>query len=79
MIPIIDEQGQPEDFTEILESIDFQMALSGFTWQSDRVVAYINNLHSAAGYTPATQEIGRYALSYRQLQSLKNKLEGVTK
>ncbi len=77
--PIVIEPDQPEDLTEILEEVDFWLYQSGFTWHSERVINYINRLHSVAGYTPVTPEIARYAISYRQLQSLKNKLVGMTK
>lgn len=79
MIPVLHEPDQPDDFIEIIEEIDFHLLINNLTWHSERVMDYINRLHSVAGYTPATPEIARYAISYRQLQSLKNKLEGMTK
>lgn len=75
MIPIIDEQGQPKDFAEILDSIDFQMSRAKLTWQSNRVIDYVKKLHAIAGYFPKTPEIARYALSYSQLQTLHKKLK----
>jgi hypothetical protein len=79
VIPVLHEPDQPDDFIEIIEEIDFHLLINNLTWHSERVIDYINRLHSVAGYTPVTPEIARYALSYRQLQSLKNKLMGMTK
>lgn len=77
MTPIIDEPNQPDDFIGLLDNIDFLLLRVNLTWNSDRVVQFIDRIHGMAGFKPATAEIARYALSYQQLQALKRKLEAV--
>jgi hypothetical protein len=78
MPPILTEDDQPEDFTALLEELDLLLSQAKLHWQSDRIVAFIARLHHAAGYTPPSPEASRYALSYRQLQTLATKLKNET-
>lgn len=75
--PILTEPEQPEDFEEIIGGVEASMRLRGLNWHSDRVVQFVQKLHELAGYTPANYEIARYALSYRQLKTLKSKLDSM--
>ena len=66
---------QPDDFTEVLDSIGFLLKQSGMSWGHERVVALVNNLHAAAEYIPANYQCAGLALSYQQLKAIENKLE----
>jgi hypothetical protein len=72
--PIITEQNQPEDFTPVMDEIDFLLSRLGLTWKSERVTTYAHRLLASVGYTPATPELARYALSHRQLTIFRDKL-----
>ena len=73
--PIVSEPNQPDDFTEVLDSIEFFLKHFGMSWRHERVVALVRNLHAKAGYAPATYEFARFALSYQQLKAIEKKLK----
>ena len=73
--PIVFEAEQPADFSEVIENIDFYLKHLGLSWGNPRVIALIDRLHSAAGYSPPTPEIARIALSYQQLKAIEKKLQ----
>ena len=73
--PIVSEPDQPDDFGDVLESIEFWLKRAGMSWSDERVVNFVNNLHAAAGYIPATYEIAVNVLSYRQLKAIEKKLK----
>jgi hypothetical protein len=77
--PIVSEPDQPDDFTDVLDSIDFHMRRLKIFWTTPKIVEFVNRLHAAAGYTPATYEMARYALSYKQLKAIENRLENAIK
>ena len=66
---------QPDDFTEVLDSIEFLLKQSGMSWGHERVMALVNKLHAKTGYVPVNYEFARFALSYQQLKAIENKLE----
>jgi hypothetical protein len=88
---IVSEPDQPDDFTDVLDSIEFYMGHLKMSWATfpnsevldqeldNKVIAFVNRLHAAAGYTPATYEIARYALSYKQLKAIEKQLENAIK
>ena len=73
--PIVCEEGQPDDFADVLDSIEFLLKQSGMSWGHERVMALVNKLHAKAGYVPVNYEFARFALSYQQLKAIENKLE----
>jgi hypothetical protein len=75
MPPIVSELDQPDDFTDVLDSIEFWLKRAGMSWSNERVVDFVNRLHAAAGYIPATYDIAKWALSYRQLKRLENAIK----
>jgi hypothetical protein len=77
--PIVSEPDQPDDFTDVLDSIEFWLKRAGMSWSNERVVDFVNSLHAAAGYIPATYDIAKWALSYRQLKAIKERLEDAIK
>ena len=77
--PIVFEPNQPDDLSDVLDSIDFQLGRLGIFWTSPRIVEFIDKLHAAAGYIPATYKIAIVALSYRQLKAIEKQLENAIK
>ena len=73
--PIVSELDQPDDFADVLDSIEFLLKQSGMSWGHERVMALVNKLHAKAGYVPVNYEFARFALSYQQLKAIENKLE----
>lgn len=74
MPPIVSEPTQPDDFSEVIDSIDFYLKHLGLSWANPRVIALIDRLHAAAGYSAPTPEIAIAALSYKQLKAIEKKL-----
>jgi hypothetical protein len=68
------EPDQPEDFTPVLDEIDFLLSRLGLSWKSERVTTYVHRLLASVGYTASTPELARYALSHRQLTIFRDKL-----
>ena len=73
--PIVCEEGQPDDFADVLDSIEFLLKQSGMSWGHERVMALVNNLHAAAGYIPANYQCAGLALSYQQLKAIEKRLQ----
>ena len=73
--PIVTEPDQPDCFEYALLQLETKMLIKGLTWQSDRVLRLIYQLHAAYPWVPTNHETARLGLSYEQLRSLLQRLE----
>ena len=76
--PIVTEPDQPDCFEYALLQLETKMLIKSLTWKSDRVIDYLNKLHSAIGWNPITPEQSRLGLNRNQLLTLLKKLNHAT-
>ncbi len=72
--PIVTEADQPDNFDEILTQISVELHRLGLSWECERTQKYVLALLATRGYTPASYESARYALSYSLLEIFYKKL-----
>ncbi len=72
--PIVTEADQPDNFDEILTRISVEFHRLGLSWECERTQKYVLALLATRGYTPASYESARYALSYSLLEIFYRKL-----
>jgi hypothetical protein len=72
--PIVTEADQPDNFDEILTQISVELHRLGLSWECERTQKYVLALLATRGYTPASYESARYALSYSLLKIFYRKL-----
>lgn len=73
--PIISELDQPDDFAEALDDVQFELGRLGLTWHSDRIQLFVVAMHGIAGWCPPNLPTAICGLSYKQLLTLKTKLQ----
>jgi hypothetical protein len=73
--PVISEQDQSSDFTEILDDVEFELIRLELNWHSDRIQRFLTAMHQKSGWCASSPAAAIYGLSYRQLLTLKTKLQ----
>lgn len=70
LAPIVYTIGQPEDFSELLDDIQYEFRLTGLNWQSYRVKRYIADRLKESGFHTTSLDAAINALSSENLAGL---------